>query len=186
MPRSHALIAVPAVWAGELAATPGACAGRWRNARCPALRGGASKIGEGEQTCSAAHPARAGECLGDDRSDFATGDARGWSGRSLNCTSSSRNYACAGSLSDGLDRALPIFAGLFAATSIPNRATGGVFGRLSMNSTRHGTCGREPACRRATRCQGNRTTGIAAWKSFFWKRARSVPICTQMEADSPS
>jgi hypothetical protein len=30
-----------------------------------------------------------------------TGDARGWSGRSSNCPSSSRNYACAASLSDG-------------------------------------------------------------------------------------
>ena len=30
-----------------------------------------------------------------------TGDARGWSGRSSNCRSSSRNYVCAASLSDG-------------------------------------------------------------------------------------
>ena len=30
-----------------------------------------------------------------------TGDARGWRGRSSNCPSSSRNYACAASLSDG-------------------------------------------------------------------------------------
>jgi len=30
-----------------------------------------------------------------------TGDARGWSGRSSNFPSSSRNYACAASLSDG-------------------------------------------------------------------------------------
>jgi hypothetical protein len=31
------------------------------------------------------------------------GDARGWSGRSANCPSSSRNYACAASLSDGIE-----------------------------------------------------------------------------------
>jgi hypothetical protein len=31
-----------------------------------------------------------------------TGDARGWSVHSWNCPSSSRNYACAASLSDGL------------------------------------------------------------------------------------
>jgi hypothetical protein len=49
MPRSPALIAVPAVWAGELAAGPGPCAWTWRNARCPEVRGGASKIQEGEQ-----------------------------------------------------------------------------------------------------------------------------------------
>jgi hypothetical protein len=30
-----------------------------------------------------------------------TGDARGWSERSSNCLTSSRNYACAVSLSDG-------------------------------------------------------------------------------------
>jgi hypothetical protein len=29
--------------------------------------------------------------------------ARGWSGRSSNCPSSSRNYACAASLSDGIE-----------------------------------------------------------------------------------
>jgi hypothetical protein len=34
-------------------------------------------------------------------STIPTGDARGWSGRSSNCPSSSRNYACAASLNDG-------------------------------------------------------------------------------------
>ena len=39
--------------------------------------------------------------IDNDRKAIPTGDARGWSGRSSNCPSSSRNYACAASLSDG-------------------------------------------------------------------------------------
>jgi hypothetical protein len=39
--------------------------------------------------------------IDNDRRSNPNRGARGWSGRSSNCPSSSRNYACAASLSDG-------------------------------------------------------------------------------------
>ena len=41
--------------------------------------------------------------IDNDRTNNPNEDARGWSGRSSNCTFSSRNYACAASLSEGAD-----------------------------------------------------------------------------------
>src|SRR5215472_18441982 len=47
-----------------------------------------------------------------------TGDARGWSGRSSNYTSSRRNYACVASLSDVLDQASPTGPASIARPSV--------------------------------------------------------------------